>query len=309
MIEIITACDDNYIQHLSVMLCSLLKNTQDKKNIRINVIDGGISQSNKDKLLNFINDVYHLQVNYLLVDKSIYQQFPISHHFTHTIYYRISMPLLFDISIKKVLYLDADMVIKDDIKKLWDVDISNYYASGVEALSFVDRFADLNMPQNSLYFCSGLLLINLTKWREDNIMTKVIDFIEKNQDKIQMWDQDSLNSVLCGKWLPLPLKWNQQTYFFDDKIYKKFSSRQDFIEARNNPSIIHYTSSHKPWHYISNHPYKEDYFQYLKLTPWKSFKPKFNLWLYIEKIVRIYTPKTLLNYIKFLLSIIKSTRR
>jgi lipopolysaccharide biosynthesis glycosyltransferase len=300
MIEIVTASDDNYIQHLCVMLCSLLENTQYKREIKISIIDGGIFQENKDKLSGFILDRYNLKVNYLEIDKTAYQDFPISHHFTHTIYYRISIPLLFDNSIDKVLYLDADMIIKDDIKKIWISDISNSYVAAVEALSFNERYADLNMPEGSLYFCSGLLLMNLTKWREDNTMLKIIEFIEKNRDKIQMWDQDSLNSILCENWLPLPLKWNQQTYFFDDKIYQEFQNRQDFIDARVNPSVIHYTSSHKPWDYISMHPYKEEYFYYLKLTPWQDFKPKTSMWIYCKKILLTYTPASLLSFIRFL---------
>ncbi len=306
VIEIVTACDDNYIQHLGVMLCSLLENTSRQNDIRINVIDGGINFDNKTKLTNFIKDKYHLNINYLIVEKSIYQKFPVSHHFTHTIYYRISMPLLFDYSINKVLYLDADMIVKDDIREVWDKDIANYFVAAVEALSCGDRYADLNMPKNSLYFCSGLLLINLSKWREENIMEKVIDFIEENQDKIQMWDQDSLNSVLCGKWLPLELKWNQQTYFFESKIYNQFRQRKDFIVARDNPSIIHYTSSHKPWHYISSHPYRHEYFNYLKLTPWKEFKPQLNFLSFFKMTITAYCPKFLLDFMRFMISLTKA---
>lgn len=304
-IRIVSACDDNYVQHLAVMLCSLLENTKHQQEIEINIIDGGILLENKEKLSDFIKERYNLTVNYLKVDQKLYEKFPISHHFTHTIYYRISMPLLFNKSVDKVLYLDADMVIKDDIKNIWDTDINDYYLAAVEALSFDQRYADLKMPENSLYFCSGLLLINLTQWRKNNIMDKVINFIEENQAKILMWDQDSLNSVLCEQWLPLSLKWNQQTYFFDQEIYQKFKHRKDFIEARNSPSIIHYTSSHKPWHYISTHPYKNEYFNYLKLTPWRNFNPKVNAIIYVEKLVRIYFSKTLLNFIKRLISLLK----
>ncbi len=290
-IEIVTACDDNYVQHLGVMLCSLLENTLHREKINIWVIDGGITPVNKHKLSDFIVSIYNIKIRYLYIDQNIYLRFPISFHFTHTIYYRISIPILFDVSVSKVLYLDSDMIIKSDISKIWNVDISEYYAASVEALGFEKRYADLNMLSESIYFCSGLLMMNLKKWREDDVMNRVIHFIEDNQSKIQMWDQDSLNSILCGKWLPLPLDWNQQTYFFDDEIYNKFCNREDFIKARDCPSIIHYTSSHKPWHYMNDHPYKYEYFNYLKLTPWKEFSPKFSLLIRIKKMLRVIIPK------------------
>jgi lipopolysaccharide biosynthesis glycosyltransferase len=272
-ITIVTACDENYVQHLGVMLCSLLENTSSKKLLAIHIIDGGIKADSRLQFYSFFEHVYGVKISFLTIDKTRYQDLPISHHFTHTIYYRISIPLLFDESVDKVLYLDSDMVIKDDIKKIWDTDISNYFLGAVEVLGKNTKYADLNMPQESLYFCSGLLLMNLIKWRKNNITEKTIEFISENYHKIQMWDQDSLNSILCDKWLPLPLRWNQLTSFFNHEIYKSFCTREDFLEAIKNPAIIHYTSSYKPWHYGNNHPYKNEYFQYIQLTPWKNFKP------------------------------------
>ncbi|MDX2254106.1 MAG: glycosyltransferase family 8 protein [Pseudanabaenaceae cyanobacterium bins.39] len=297
-IEIVAACDDNYVQHLGVMLCSLLENTSHRQSIHISVIDGGICVENRLKLNKFILDTYGIHINYLIPDINTYQSFPISYHFSHTIYYRISMPLFFDQSVTKVLYLDADMVVKDDIYQIWNIDISDYYAAAVDTLEFDNRYLSLGIPLNSLYFCSGLILINLQKWREDHIMQKVISFIQNNQDNIQMWDQDSLNAILCSRWLPLPLKWNQQSNFFDSRLYQKYKSNDDYMEAIANPSIIHYTGSHKPWHYVDNHPYKMDYYKYLSLTPWHEYKPKKNIKLIIKRLIKIYMPKFLLLTIK-----------
>lgn len=298
-IRIVSACDDNYVQHLAVMLCSLLENTQKQSQIDINIIDGGILEENKAKLDNFIYQKYHLNVNYLTIDARIYQDFPISYHFTHTIYYRISIPLLFEHNVDKVLYLDSDIVIKDDVSKLWDIDLNNYFLAAVESPSFGDRYSDLNMPEDSKYFNSGVLLINLEMWRKHNITETTIKFIQNHQDKIIWWDQDSLNSVLCNRWLLLPLRWNQQAYFFEKDQYQKNSHRPDFLEAVENPAIIHFSSFHKPWEYINKHPYKYEYFDYLKLTPWKDFKPKVNLIIWLENIVRNYVPEPCFRAIRW----------
>ncbi len=287
-IQIVAACDDNYVQHLGVMLCSLLENTKQSKDIDINIIDGGILENNRELIFQFIREKYQVDISYLDIDNMIYDKFPISAHFTHTIYYRISIPSLFDNSVDKVIYLDSDMIIKDDISKLWEINISNYYLAAVEALSFTERYADLQMPENSLYFCSGVLVINLQQWRKYNITDKVINFIENNQDKLICWDQDSLNSIICNNWLPLSLKWNQQHYFFQKRFYEEYLTREDFIEAIKNPSIIHYTSSYKPWNYINYHPYKQEYYNYLSLTPWRNFNPKFNFYIDGKRIIKKY---------------------
>lgn len=299
-IQIVAACDDNYIQHLGVMLCSLLENTKQHQDIEINIIDGSISEENKLKVNHFIQEKYHVNLKYLNIDSKIYKQFPISYHFTHTIYYRISIPLLFNKSVDKVLYLDADIVVKDDISKLWDIDLSNHFLAAVESPYVERNYGNLKMPKNSKYFNSGVLLMNLEKWREHDITGNIIEFIADNQDKITWWDQDALNSILCNKWLPLPLRWNQQSYFFDQKICFQNKNDSNFTNAINNPAIIHFSSLHKPWEYISNHPYKNEYFYYLNLTPWQEFEPKVNSIIYLESFIRNYLPRPFFKIIQWI---------
>lgn len=299
MIEIVTACDDKYVQHLGVMLCSLLENTSQKEKIKIHVIDGGITDKNKNILSNFFNNKYLVKIKYLVIDTQLYSRFKISYHFTHTIYYRISIPLLLPSEIKKVLYLDSDLILKDDISKLWSIELKDNFLAAVELINANKKHLKGIIPDSFPYFNSGVLLMDLDKWRENNISSKVIQFIQDYQDKIIWWDQDSLNAVLYDKWLPLPLKWNQQTNFFDINI-KNTSKKNEIEESIKNPSIIHYTGLHKPWEYIDNHPYKYEYYNYILLTPWSTFKPQKNVILFIEKMIRIYTPSPILLVIKFL---------
>lgn len=299
MIEVITACDDNYIQHLGVMLCSLLENTPQKSRVNISVIDGGITNDNKNKLSSFIKDTYKLNIKYLIIDPQIYSEFQISYHFTHTIYYRISIPSLLLSDISKALYLDCDLVLKDDIGKLWSYDLGEYCLAAVESVSIDKEHLRGIIPSNASYFNSGVLLINLSKWRESNITQQVIQFIKNYQDKIIWWDQDSLNVILYKQWLSLPLKWNQQTNFFEIST-QKTDRKDELMEAINSPSIIHYTGLHKPWEYIDNHPYKYEYYNYLSLTPWNSFIQKKSFRLFFEKIIRNYTPTPILSTLKSL---------
>lgn len=298
MIEIITACDDNYIQHLSVMLCSLLENTVQKHNINISVIDGGINSANQAKLSNFIQDNYKIGIKYLKINPQVYGDFQISYHFTHTIYYRISIPSLLPPNISKALYLDCDLIVKDDIEKLWSYELDEYSLAAVESINIDIKHLHGIMPNITSYFNSGVLLINLSKWRENDITKKVIQFIQNHQKQIIWWDQDSLNAILYDKWFSLPLKWNQQTNFFEINIQNS-NRKNELVEAINNPSIIHYTGFHKPWEYIDNHPFKNEYYTYLSLTPWKDYKPTKNIKLFIEKLFRIYTPSPIISVFKF----------
>ncbi|NUN65846.1 glycosyltransferase family 8 protein [Pseudanabaena biceps] len=303
-IEIVTACDDNYVQHLAVMLCSLLENTLYREKINIWVIDGAISQDKKIMLSTFISNKYQIFINYLNVDEKPYKNFKLSYHFTHSIYYRISIPEIIPFNINKVIYLDSDMVLKQDIYNLWLIDLKDCFIGAIELLD-VDKRHLKGIIKNDLdYFNSGVLVMNINKWRENNVSQQVIDFISNYQEKIIWWDQDSLNAVLYQKWLSLPLKWNLQTNFFDVNV-SKCARGLELREAIAKPAIIHYTGMHKPWDYIDNHPYKQEYYKYLALTPWHSYKSKKNPKLIVKRLIRTYTPRFFLLFIKQLFQKVK----
>ena len=137
-IEIVTACDDKYVQHLGVMLCSLLENTLHREKINIWVIDGDISQDKKTLLSTFISNKYQISINYLDIDKELYKKFKISYHFTHSIYYRISIPEIIPFNVSKVIYLDSDIILKQDIYDLWLIDLKDDFIGAVELLD-VDK--------------------------------------------------------------------------------------------------------------------------------------------------------------------------
>lgn len=296
-IKIISVADDNYTQHLGVMLYSLFKNHLSDEKLDVYIIDGGVSPENKYKLEG-IGKEFNTPLKFLKIDKKIYQNFKISHHLTHSTYYRISIPELLDPSIKRVIYLDCDLIFKEDISKLWEVNISEYFMAAVENPKF-NRYADLQMPINSKYFNSGVMLMNLEKCRQYDISSKVLKFIENNLNKIILWDQDGLNAILCNKWKELPPKWNQQTIMFEIDINETNFNKEEFMEAIINPSIIHYTTSSKPWHYMNEHPLKNEYYKYLKKTPWRKYSPpdrNFNNML--KKIAKELLPKEVIDFLR-----------
>lgn len=296
-INIISASDDNYSQHLGVMLYSLFKNHLGDKKIDVYIIDGDISSENKYKLEG-IGKRFNVIISFLEINTEIYREFKISHHFTPATYYRISIPELLDSSIKKVIYLDCDLIVKEDISKLWNIDISKYFIAAVETSKF-NRHTDLQMPINSRYFNSGVMLINLEKWRQYNIGEKVRNFIINNSEKLINLDQDALNAILYNKWKELPLKWNQPTNIFEIEKNETNFSKKDFDEAIKNPSIIHYTTSSKPWHYMNEHPLKKEYYEYLKKTPWKKYSPPDrNVINILKKSAKKILPNFMINFIR-----------
>lgn len=288
-VEIVTACDDHFAPPLGVMLTSLFENSRSRDRIHVNIIDGGISPENKEKLLH-ISEKYLAPFHFLTIDKVEFKGLITRDHLNSVAYYRLAIPDLLDETIIKALYLDCDMVIKDDISYLWDLDISTWFLAAVESVGIErggylqDTKERLNIPVGSTYFNSGVMVMNLPLWRRGNIHHSIIQFIARNPDKIRLADQDGLNAFLYDKWLPLPIRWNQERI-----LHKIILTCKDpgYLDAINAPGIIHFTGASKPWHYLDKHPLKNEYFYYRARTEWKivhvsAILPVFNEDLIID---------------------------
>lgn len=266
-IHIACAIDIGYIQHLGVMLCSLFENNKQSKFYVYAIID---FEENKDyrNLEKLVKSYCHV-LQFIKVDGEKLNGLVISDHATTAVYYRLLLPQLLDTSITKILYLDSDIIVKKSLKELWETDIGSVPVAAVEEPLF-NRHEQLGLPMGAPYFNSGVLLVNLTLWREMKVSEKAFTFIEENPDKIHFWDQDALNVVLVNNWKKLHPKWNQQTVHFEAK--ELGVTDNTILECLNTPTIIHYSSKFKPWSYLCTHPQKGEYFYYLKFTPWKGFK-------------------------------------
>lgn len=266
-VNIVFAIDNNYVQHLSVALVSLLDNNKDLL-FRIYVISSGLSKKNIDKIHD-ISGRYDCEVKNITVSDDLFVALATAHPFyPKGTYYRLLIPELIDE--EKVLYLDSDIVVNGSIKGLYYQNIGENYVCAIEDPGF-DRHQQLKMDPESVYFNSGMMLINLKKWKSDGIQKKVIDFIENNQDVIYFPDQCGLNAIINGRWKKVPLKYNQQSSIFSKDFEKKFNcfSPEELAEAKEKPIIIHYTSGSKPWHYKNSHPFKRRYWDYIKMTPYR----------------------------------------
>jgi lipopolysaccharide biosynthesis glycosyltransferase len=223
----------------------------------------------------------------------------ISHHITHTAYFRLLAAKLLPDSIDKVIYLDSDVLVQDDLCKLWNVELENQYCLAVPdiACPFIDaRFADsnfkksspylaslspirnwraLNLDPSARYFNSGVMILNIARWRDEQIEQQLLSCLRENEKFAWCWDQYALNVVFAGQWGELPLRWNQGAHIFEfPSVEHSPVSSDQFYEMRENPAIIHYTTEWKPWHYRPFHPLRHLFYDNLDKTAWSGWRPE-----------------------------------
>lgn len=267
-ITIVTSLDNEYAQHCLVMLTSLaIHSKSHKEKIKVYVIAPELDKTNQN-ILKKQSEKLDIKLQLLTFDSTITENFFVSHHLSVATYYRIFIPELLGDEIKKAIYLDSDIVVKDDIAKLWEFDIGEQILGAVHDFAGAYRQKELEIPDEYSYFNAGVLLINLEAWRKSNLTSKLIRFIKRNPEKLKFHDQDALNALLYNTVQYLPYRWNVQTPIFQQQI-----DDSDLQQAIKSPAIIHYTTASKPWHITNTHYYKEEYYKYLKLTPFKDFRP------------------------------------
>jgi lipopolysaccharide biosynthesis glycosyltransferase len=282
--NIICSTDNNFVQHCSVMLTSVLINNE---GVSVWLLTEGLTKINQTILKDEVESKGGI-LNYVKVDSEIISKLPMPKndllsHISPATYYRLLMSDLLPFEVHKAIYLDCDIIVRGSLMELWNTDISNFAIGAVHQMwNEVEDANRLGYPVEYGYFNAGMLLVNLDYWRENSISVKLVDYLTSNYETILMHDQDALNAILYDKAFRLPCKWNMLHYFFypDSRNIKGiFEGRliTDYLDYkeqlkhnRNNPIIVHYVSKPKPWQEGCLHPFVKEYFNYAKKT--KSFR-------------------------------------
>lgn len=255
---VVCAADNNYAIPLGVMLYSLAENLKEGKAF-IYVIDGGITNANKKKVIRSLQKLEaEVVLNWLKPQGAefftIVEKLPTWGHVTIAAYYRLLIPYLLPRSIEKVIYLDCDLILKEDLNNLWKIGIDNQYLFAVQDMlcplvsNGLKTYQELQISPDTPYFNSGVMILNLKKWREDDISFKVINYLEESGRRLRYWDQDGLNAILAGRWGKLDPRWNQLPNKFSSWQESHFSE-EVYHQVMEAPYLIHFASDDKPWRF------------------------------------------------------------
>lgn len=254
--SVVSSTDDNYAKYLAIVFASVLRNTAKKDLVDLYCIDGGISKSSRDFIIETV-ETEGGKVSFLELDSNDYDDIETIKHITKAAFYRLRIPYMLSDRVDKALYLDCDLIVRDDVTKLWELDIESYDVAAVENLSR-NTYKRTGLRQSD-YFNSGVLFMNLTRWRENHLPEKITKFKKNNPDKVSTNDQCAINCIVNNNWYRLPLKWNHQTGINRKKDIKTRYSNKEIAEAILNPSIVHFIGADKPWKKYCYHPWKKLY--------------------------------------------------
>jgi lipopolysaccharide biosynthesis glycosyltransferase len=174
-----------------------------------------------------------------------FQLFPVSDSISASTYARLLLPQLMP-QADKVLYLDADLVVRDDLSALWNLDLRAHAVAAVLD-PFCDNRVAIGFGAGDAYFNAGVLLMNIDVWRRENLAEAVANYVIRFGPLLKYFDQDALNAVLKHRVLFVDPRWNFQPRMADIEPRVFACTPEAFGRARASPAIIHYTTPHKPW--------------------------------------------------------------
>lgn len=260
--NILVSVNQKYVNQLKTLLFSLGKNNPQRKNIYL--MSSELSEDTLQELALFTENKCNSRLHTIVVDSELFENAKIMSHFSVEMYYRIFAVKYLPCSLDRILWLDADIIVKGTISK--------FYQSDFEGKSFIvcsHRELDENQQRSSIearkrlglgsdvdYFNSGVILMNLPKIRKEFDQEKAFYLINEFKDRLVYPDQDILNILYEGD-----VKYaDKMIYNYQVHYNWKYEGEQKFIEEK--VKILHYVGPVKPWGYQTYHFSYEYYWQY-----------------------------------------------
>lgn len=267
-VHIACGADERYVPHLAVMLHSLCANTRTAP-LSIHVMDGGLPEAARDYLRRVVS-AHRMQIDFVSINVSRLQHLRLAEWFSPANYYRMLLPELLP-SLDRVLYLDADIVVDDDIVPLWKVELGEHALGAIPNVLHPknpqDHVFNLGLRAPHDYLNSGVLLMNLKRMRESGIDRTLLEYAGMHPQLMLYADQDAFNGVLKGRWLRLHPRWNVQTTMLEVAPADQPLEPSELAEALQRPAVIHYMGWWKPWRLWSTHPLRARYRKYFRQLP------------------------------------------
>ena len=238
-IPIFFSTDDNYVPFLDVTIRSIIANASKDYQYKIIVLNTGLNQENVEKVEALENENFSIEFADISDHvKDIEHKLPNEQHFGLATWYRLFIQSLFP-QYDKVLYLDCDLVVLGDVSKLYFTDLEDKYIGGVienwilHSPVFSHYTKEAVGIESKYYINAGVMIMDLKKFRENEIEQKFVELINTYNFNVIDPDQSYINYLCRGKIKYIPFEWNRTPL--------------ENVECEN-PQIVHYALGFKPWH-------------------------------------------------------------
>lgn len=246
-------CDENYVIPTAIAIHSLKKSQSNQTHLHIYILADDISEKGNALLQSLSSE--NCQINVSSIDNSAVRDLTRGEDFyvSTAALIKFRLATIFK-NLEKLLYLDGDIIVQEDLSELWDYNLSDVYAGVVKNIKPYNNEnyqKTILKTRHKAYFNSGVMLLNLNRIREHSLEDKLLDY-RKHGINNNM-DQDALNVVFNEEVLYLPLKYNVQNGSLckspirEVSEYYKLPINQTKEDIIKTAAILHLAAPWKPW--------------------------------------------------------------
>lgn len=252
-VHVLFCVDEAYALHVATVAKSILDNTRCP--VEFHIIHDRIRADTINRITAFLSARAQFRW-YPAEEADILKLDGPLHYISRTTYLRLTADYKLPLQVERVIYLDVDTIVFDDIGKLWRYSMSGYPLAatsnpGVDPCCFAERFA-LTKPKE--YFNAGVVLMNLKLIRKLDLLANTRELAVSHD--YEYGDQDAMNIGFWNNWIDFGDQWNFQR----KSLYLRNM-------PPNWPYIIHFSDEQKPWRRTDWHPYAWQYLRVLNQTP------------------------------------------
>jgi lipopolysaccharide biosynthesis glycosyltransferase len=273
-IVVASGADSGYARALSVMLKSLGERLDAARSLELHVLDGGLRPGERELLEAGLDA--RTTLSWHSPDRARFAGLPLWGRMSPATYDKLQVVDLLPSGVERAIWLDADLLVLDDLAKIWDRDLAerSTLAAQDSVVPFLaSRFGlaaaeARRHPSRTKYFNAGVLLFAPGRWREREVVPRALDYLRRYRDRVSFWDQEGLNAALVGDWLELDPRWNLNV----DRAAQ--DGREDGVPAlRAKASLLHYCGRQKPWRYPGRSASFALYYEVLDRTGAAGWRP------------------------------------
>jgi lipopolysaccharide biosynthesis glycosyltransferase len=268
VISVLMAFDANYAPHGAACLASLLRHSTAKFDVTIASSADLTGFADRIRRSFAGNDRISIDIKPFALPQDTH--FPLPYTLTPETYLRFWVRELLP-GRARALYVDPDTIATGSVDELWHTDLQGRVLAAVPIPNST-RPKQHGMPPGSLFFNAGVLLIDLDAWEQRGYRDRCLAYLRAHPERAIDGDQDIINLVAIGDWLPLDYVWNVINPFYRPS-YDLGLSAAEVARVLREARIVHFNGSKKPWYYLDNHPRQRDYLQAVAQTDWRDWRP------------------------------------
>jgi lipopolysaccharide biosynthesis glycosyltransferase len=259
---------------LAVMLRSAIANLDPRYRLEVYAVDDGIDQEDKQRIARAVAG--RVTIHWVPARPPTVTALFTWGRMPATTYQKLTIGEWLPPSVHKVIWLDCDLLVLDDLARLWHEPVTGNVVLAVqdERVPLVSSwfgiaaYRDEGLAPDTKYFNAGVIVIDLQRWRAERVAARAAAYLERVGARVFFWDQEALNAALAGSWRALEKRWNT-----NPTIAKLIASRANGEQVAAAPSIVHFTGNLKPWTYANAGEHYARYYQFVDETAWAGRRP------------------------------------